>query len=68
MIETAETKHERVHLRLDARSKRKLERAAAYEGNHRQPFRAAQRRDRSRAGDRGARANRAPGDGLGRLP
>ncbi len=31
MAETAETKHERVHLRLDARSKRKLERAAAYE-------------------------------------
>ena len=31
MTETAETKHERVHLRLDARSKRKLERAAAYE-------------------------------------
>ena len=31
MSETAETKHERVHLRLDARSKRKLERAAAYE-------------------------------------
>ncbi|MCY4239053.1 MAG: DUF1778 domain-containing protein [Rhodospirillaceae bacterium] len=27
----AETKHERVHLRLDARSRRKLERAAAYE-------------------------------------
>ena len=31
MSETAETKQERVHLRLDARSKRKLERAAAYE-------------------------------------
>ncbi len=31
MAETAETKHQRVHLRLDARSKRKLERAAAYE-------------------------------------
>ena len=27
----AETRHERVHLRLDARTKRKLERAAAYE-------------------------------------
>ena len=31
MAETAETKHERVHLRLDTKSKRKLERAAAYE-------------------------------------
>ena len=31
MPETAETRHERVHLRLDAMSKRKLERAAAYE-------------------------------------
>ena len=31
MAEAAEPKHERVHLRLDARSKRKLERAAAYE-------------------------------------
>ena len=31
MAETAERKHERVHLRLDAGSKRKLERAAAYE-------------------------------------
>ena len=31
VAETAELKHERVHLRLDARSKRKLERAAAYE-------------------------------------
>ena len=31
MAETANMKHERVHLRLDARSKRKLERAAAYE-------------------------------------
>ena len=31
MAQTAESKHERMHLRLDARSKRKLERAAAYE-------------------------------------
>ena len=31
MAEAVETKHERVHLRLDAKSKRKLERAAAYE-------------------------------------
>ena len=31
MAEPAELKHERVHLRLDSRSKRKLERAAAYE-------------------------------------
>lgn len=31
MAETAQTKHDRLHLRLDARSKRKLERAAAYE-------------------------------------
>ena len=31
VAEAAEWKHERVHLRLDARSKRKLERAAAYE-------------------------------------
>ncbi len=31
MAEAAEPKHERVHLRLDARSKHKLERAAAYE-------------------------------------
>ena len=31
MAETANMKHERVHMRLDARSKRKLERAAAYE-------------------------------------
>ncbi len=31
MAEPATTKRERVHLRLDARSKRKLERAAAYE-------------------------------------
>lgn len=31
MPESAETRHERVHLRLDARSKRKLKRAAAYE-------------------------------------
>ena len=31
MAEAAETRHERVHLRLDTRSKRKLERAAAYE-------------------------------------
>ena len=31
MAKAAETKHERVHLRLDARSMRKLERAAAYE-------------------------------------
>ena len=31
MAETVRTKHERLHLRLDARSKRKLERAAAYE-------------------------------------
>ena len=32
MAETGETRRERVHLRLDARSKRKLERAASYEG------------------------------------
>ena len=31
MAETAGAKHDRVHLRLDSRSKRKLERAAAYE-------------------------------------
>ena len=31
MAGSAEAKHERVHLRLDARNKRKLERAAAYE-------------------------------------
>ena len=31
MAETADTKHERVHLRLDTGSKRKLELAAAYE-------------------------------------
>ena len=31
MGETAGLKHDRVHLRLDARAKRKLERAAAYE-------------------------------------
>ena len=31
MAETANMKHERPHLRIDARSKRKLERAAAYE-------------------------------------
>ena len=31
MVETAQSKHARVHLRLDARSRRKLERAAAYE-------------------------------------
>ena len=31
MAETAELKHARVHLRLDGKSKRKLERAAAYE-------------------------------------
>ena len=31
MVESARTKHERMHLRLDTRSKRKLERAAAYE-------------------------------------
>ena len=31
MAGTAETKRERLHLRLDAGSKRKLERAAAYE-------------------------------------
>ena len=31
MVEKAATKHERMHLRLDAGSKRKLERAAAYE-------------------------------------
>ena len=31
MARSAESKHERVHLRLDARNKRKLERAAAYE-------------------------------------
>ena len=31
MAETAGVKHDRVHLRLDSRSKRKLERAAAYE-------------------------------------
>ncbi len=31
MAETAESKHARVHLRLDTRTKRKLERAAAYE-------------------------------------
>ena len=31
MAETTALKHERVHLRLDAKSKRKLERAAAYE-------------------------------------
>ena len=31
MAETVESKHERVHLRLDAKSKRKLERAAAYQ-------------------------------------
>ena len=31
MAETAGVKHDRVHLRLDAKSKRKLERAAAYE-------------------------------------
>lgn len=32
MAETAASKHERVHLCLDAGSKHKLERAAAYEG------------------------------------
>ncbi len=32
MAETGETRRERVHLRLDARRKRKLERAASYEG------------------------------------
>ena len=31
VAEAAETKQERMHLRLDAKSKRKLERAAAYE-------------------------------------
>ena len=31
MAETAGVKHDRVHLRLDSHSKRKLERAAAYE-------------------------------------
>ena len=31
MADTAGLKHARVHLRLDARTKRKLERAAAYE-------------------------------------
>ena len=31
MTKIAETKHERVHLRLDPKSKRKLERAASYE-------------------------------------
>ncbi|MCY3878855.1 MAG: hypothetical protein OXF74_06715 [Rhodobacteraceae bacterium] len=31
MAKAAEKEHERVHLRLDFRSKRKLERAAAYE-------------------------------------
>lgn len=31
VAEATELKHERVHLRLDARSKRKLERAAVYE-------------------------------------
>ena len=31
MAEATERRHERVHLRLDAKSKRKLERAAAYE-------------------------------------
>lgn len=31
MPETSQTKHERIHLRIDARRKRKLERAAAYE-------------------------------------
>ena len=31
MAEAAESKHARVHLRLDTRSKRTLERAAAYE-------------------------------------
>ena len=31
MAKTAELKHDRVHLRMDARTKRKLERAAAYE-------------------------------------
>ena len=31
MAESAQTKQERVHLRLDTKSKRKLERAAAYE-------------------------------------
>ncbi|MDE0240760.1 MAG: DUF1778 domain-containing protein [bacterium] len=31
MAEATETKRERVHLRLDTKSKRKLERAAAYE-------------------------------------
>jgi len=32
MAQTAERKRDRVHLRLDARTKRKLEQAAAYEG------------------------------------
>ena len=31
MAQTAGLKHDRVHLRLDARAKRKLEQAAAYE-------------------------------------
>lgn len=31
MVEAAESKRERVHLRLDTKSKHKLERAAAYE-------------------------------------
>ena len=31
MAKTAESKHDRVHLRMDARTKLKLERAAAYE-------------------------------------
>ena len=67
-VETARAKHGRIHLCLGRHEQAQARTRGGLREFHGQPFRAAQRSRRSRAGDHGARAACSPGDGPRCLP